>query len=141
MKTQLKIASILVLAFVLPLAHAGLIEELLAVPAIQSMLGRQPELQAMVQRCSDLRYQQRNPKLCQQADDVSRLARVPPELRTLLSNPVTAASIREICIAVQGKPVENSYLCSELIKADTGFRLRVDQQRQTNEQQNREQPR
>ena len=46
---------------------------------------------------------------------------MPPELRSLLSNPVTAKSIRDLCQAVQVAPTRNTYLCAELGKADAGF--------------------
>ena len=128
-----KITSLLVLVGTMSLARAGIIEDLLAAPAVQSLLGRLPELQAVVQRCSDARYKQRNPKICQQAEEASRLARMPPELRVVLSNPTTAASMRELCLAVQASAARNSYLCAELSKADANFATLAEQQRQAAE--------
>ena len=130
MKNHLKLAAIVVFAAAASAAHAGIVEELLAVPAIQSLLGRVPELQAAVQRCANAGFRQRNIAICEQAEAAARLARIPPELRTLLSNPAAASSIRELCLAVQSGALQNSYLCAELAKADIGFRALMDQRRQ-----------
>ncbi len=130
MRIFLAITSSLVFASAMSLAQAGVIEDLLALPAIQSLLSRQPELQAAVQKCSDAKYRQRNVKICQQAEEASRLTKVPAELRAVLSNPPAAASIREVCLAVQGGPAQNSYLCAELSKAETGFKTLVEQRRE-----------
>ena len=130
MKTQLKLVAIALLAAGTCTAQAGIIEDLLAVPAIQSLLGRQPELQAVVQRCATASYKQRNAAICQQAEEAARLASMPPVLRTVLATPASAASIRELCLAVQSGPAQNSYLCAELAKADIGFKALMDQRRQ-----------
>ncbi len=130
MKNHLKLAAIVVFAAAASAAQAGIVEDLLAVPAIQSLLGRIPELQAAVQRCANTGFRQRNTAICEQAESAARLARVPPELRTLLSTPAAAASIRELCLAVQSTAVQNSYLCAELAKADSGFKVLMDQRRQ-----------
>ena len=128
-----------------PVAQAGIIEDLLAIPAIQSLLGKLPELQSVVMRCNEARYKQREAKLCQQAEEASRLARMPAELRFVMSNPTAAASMRELCLAVQSTPVRNSYLCVELARVDVAFGVQVQQQQQAEEQlrqqQNRESPR
>lgn len=115
-------------------AQAGVIEDLLAIPAIQSMLGRAPELQSIVQRCSDPVYRQRNATYCQQAADASRLATLPVELRALLAHPQSAASIRELCLIAQGTIAQNSYLCAELTRADGTFNTLLDQQRERQRQ-------
>ena len=112
-----------------PLANAGVLEDLLAIPAIQSLLGRTPDLQATVQRCTDARYRQRNATACQQADQAARLAKVPPELRAVLAVPASSASLRELCLMAQGTVVRGTYLCAELGKADTSFKTLMDQQR------------
>lgn len=101
-------------------ARAGLIEDLLARPAIQSLLG-QPDLKALMQRCSDASYRQKNAAICQQVEAANRLARIPPEVRSLLASPASAASIRELCLAVQVTSARNSYLCKELTIADLDF--------------------
>lgn len=113
----------------LPAAHAGLLEDLLAVPAIQQLLGRQPDLQATVKRCADAKFRQGNATACQQADQADRLLRMPPELRAVLASPSAAASLRELCLAAQTSPQKNSYLCAELVKADQSFFTAAEQQR------------
>lgn len=142
---MLRLSWILAVLSVTPMAQAGIIEDLLAIPAIQSLLGKLPELQSVVMRCNDARYKQREAKLCQQAEEASRLARMPAELRFVMSNPTAAASMRELCLAVQSTPVRNSYLCVELAKADVAFGVQLQQQQQAEEQlrqqQNRESPR
>ncbi len=144
MKSPLRILLVLILMLMstISASHAGIVEELLALPAIQSMLGRVPELQATTQRCADAGYKLRNAKVCQQAVEASRLARMPPELRAAMANTTFAASMRELCLAVLTTPAANSYLCSELSKADASFRTLVEQQQAGQEQlrmqQNRE---
>jgi len=120
MKKQLFLAITLVLIGASQAAYAGVIEDLLARPAIQALLGR-PDLATVVQRCTDATYRQKNLGACQQADEANRLARIPPELRTLLASPVAAASIRELCLAAQVTPARNTYLCKELTAGDLGF--------------------
>ena len=116
-----------------PMCQAGILEDLLAVPAIQSLLGRASELQATVQKCADAKYKQKYAVACQQAEQANRLAKLPPELRAVLAAPPASASLREICLGVQSSPVQYSYLCAELGKADTGFKTQMDQKRQANE--------
>lgn len=122
---------LLMLAVVLitPVAQAGILEDLLAIPAIQSLLGRQPDLQATVKRCADARFRQANMTACQQAEQAERLARMPPELRAVLAVPASASSIRELCLVAQGGPKQNSHLCAELSKADSSFQSLAEQQR------------
>lgn len=112
-----------------PLVQAGVLEDLLAVPAIQALLGRAPDLQAAVQKCADAKYRQRNAAACQQAEQAARLARVPPELRAVLAVPASSASLRDLCLTAQGAKTQDSYLCIELGKADTPFRSLMDQRR------------
>jgi len=112
-----------------PVAQAGILEDLLARPAIQALLGRQPDMQNMVRNCTDPTYRARNLNACVQSDQASRLALVPAELRAVLAVPASAASLREVCLAVQSTPVQNSRLCAELSKADSGFQVLAEQQR------------
>ena len=121
----------LALIFSFPAAQAGILEDLLASPAIQSLLNRVPELQATVQRCADVRYRQRNTAVCVQAENAARLAKVPPEVRAVLSVPASAASLRDLCLAVQQTNMQETYLCAELGKADTGFKSLIEQRRAT----------
>jgi hypothetical protein len=96
------------------------IEDLLARPAIQALLGRQ-DLATVVQRCADAANRQKNLAACQLADEANRLARIPLELRLLLARPAAAASIRELCLAAQVTPARDTYLCKELTTADLEF--------------------
>lgn len=107
-----------------PLAHASFLEDLLARPAIQRLLGRQAELQVTVKNCSDPTFRQRNLAACQQAEQAARLAAMPPELRAVMSVPASSASLRELCVmATQAMPPrKDTYLCAELFKADAGFK-------------------
>jgi hypothetical protein len=109
--------------------QAGPIEDLLANPAIQSWLNRQAEVGAVAAKCKDAVFRSRNPLPCQQTDDAQRLLGMPSELRVLLSRPATSTSIRELCLEAQGLPLQESYLCAELYKADPGFRQLAEQQR------------
>lgn len=122
MKLPMALAFAGMLSVAHPVAQAGLIEELLAVPAIQSLLGKLPELNPLVERCADIAFKQRNPALCQQAEQAAQLAKMPPELRAVMATPPAAASLRELCIAAIGKPAYNGYLCSELAKFDETFK-------------------
>lgn len=121
-------------------AQAGILEELLAVPAIQSLLGRLPELPVITRNCADPAFKQRNASFCQQAEDAARLANMPAELRLLMAQPRAAASLRELCLAVVGQPAQSSYLCAELIRAEAGFNSLSEQRRRLLQQQNRESP-
>ena len=103
-------------------AQAGILEELLAVPAIQSLLGRMPELPIITRNCADPAFKQRNLTLCQQAAQAAQLAKMPPELRAVMATPPAAASLRELCLAAIGTPAYGGYLCSELYKFDETFK-------------------
>lgn len=120
MNIRLLLAISMTLAGTLHAAHAGVIEDLLARPAIQALLGRQ-DLATVVQRCADAIYRPKNQATCQLADEANRLIRIPLELRAVLANPKAAASIRELCLAAQVTPARNTYLCNELTTADLGF--------------------
>lgn len=125
---------------VLTPVHAGILEDLLAVPAIQSLLGRLPDLPAISRNCADPTFKQRNATYCQQVEDAAKLAQMPTELRLLMAQPRSAASLRELCLGAVGRPIENTYLCAELYKAERGFNSLADQRRKLLEQQNRESP-
>ena len=89
----------LALILSIPVAQAGILEDLLASPAIQSLLVRVPELQATMQRCADAKYRQRNAAACVQAENAARLAKVPLEMRALLSVPASDAALRDLYLA------------------------------------------
>ncbi len=127
----IRLAATLSLALTLatPVAQAGIIEDLLAKPAIQAWLGRLPDVQNILKSCAEARYQQRNAKLCQEAAETARVASIPADLRAVLATPNGSASIRQLCLAAQGTAVQASYLCAELAKADATFNTLVEQQR------------
>lgn len=121
-------------------AQAGILEDLLGLPAIQGLLGRLPELPIITRNCADPTFRQRNVTFCQQADDAARLAQMPTELRLLMAQPRAAASLRELCLAAVGRPMQQSYLCAELYKAESGFNSMAEQRRRILQEQNRESP-
>ena len=124
-----------------PVARAGIIEDLLALPAIQSLLGRVAELEPLVKRCDDATYRQRNLEQCLRATQAAQLARMPPELRAVMATPPAAASLRELCIAAIGRPAYNGYLCQQLYKYDETFKeqsRRMQQQVQQEDFMNRQ---
>jgi hypothetical protein len=65
---------------------------------------------------------------------------MPTELRLLMAQPRAAASLRELCLAAVGRPMQNSYLCAELYKAESGFNSMAEQRRKLLQEQNRESP-
>ena len=127
----IRLATPLILAFAVaaPAAQAGIIEDLLAKPAVQALLGRQPDVQNTLKNCADARYQQRNARLCQEAAEAARLASVPADLRAVLATPSGSASIRQLCLVAQGTTAQESYLCAELARADPPFKAQLEQQR------------
>jgi hypothetical protein len=110
-------------------AQPSRLEQLLANPAVQALLSRQGDLDSTVVKCRDAAFRRSNAAVCQQADDAIRITSLPVELRVLLSKPQSAASIRELCIGVQGMPMQESYLCAELFRAEPVFRQQAEQAR------------
>ena len=111
------------LGFVLtsPAKAGGKLEELLAIPAVQALLNKQVDLISVLGSCKDVKYAQKNAAACQNAKDAQNLAKLSPELRSMLTKPNLAASIRELCGAAYGTPQQNSVLCAELYVADPAF--------------------
>lgn len=132
MKPLIKLTLVASLAASSAIAQAGIIEDLLAVPAIQSLLGRLPELSNLVRNCEDAAYKQRNLAFCQQAEQAALLAKMPIELRVVMARKETATSLRELCVTAIGKLPKESFLCAELYKYDADFQL---QSRQMQQQQ------
>lgn len=117
-----------------PAAHAGILEELLALPSIQKLLARTSDIQSTLQKCADGGYKQINAKLCQDAEAALRLSRVPPELRAVLSSPKGSASLRDLCLGVQATPAQDTYLCAELMEGDPVFKQQALAERNTRAQ-------
>ncbi len=111
-------------------AQAGIVEDLLALPAIQALLGRLPELNPLLTRCENIAYKQRNLTLCQQAAQAAQLANMPPELRAVMATPPAAASLRALCLAAIGTPAYDGYLCSQLARFDNIFKAQSLQKQQ-----------
>ena len=114
-------ATLLSVGLTTPAAAAGKLEELLAIPAIQALLNKQVDLVTYLGRCKDAVYAQKNAEPCQQAIQAQNLARLSPELRSILTKPALAASIRELCGVAYGTPKQNSVLCNELFVADPSY--------------------
>lgn len=106
-------------------AQAGILEDLLAIPAIQSLLGRQSELPAIARQCDNIHFRMANSTLCQQARQAEILAKMPPQLRSLLGHAPSAQSLRELCVGAIGTPTQGSYLCAELAKGDSVFQAQA----------------
>ncbi len=110
--------ALLSLFCVLPHAHAGLLDELLKNPNIQGLVNR-PDLGTLVAACRDATYRQANAANCTNVETAAVLNKLPVEMRVLMNNPQSAASLRDICAAVAPLPQTNSYLCVELRKAES----------------------
>jgi hypothetical protein len=105
-------------AVTMPVAQAGLLDDLLKNPNIQGLIGR-PDLNTLISACRDAAYRQANALQCHNVENAAVLSKLPNEMRVLMNNPQSASSLREICAAVQNTPPSNSYLCAELRKAET----------------------
>ena len=114
-------SSALLLAVTGPARAGGKLEELLAIPAVQALLNKQVDLTNSLGLCKDNAYAKKNAVACQHAQDAQNLARLSPELRSILTKPILAGSIRDLCSAAYGTPKQNTVLCAELYVADPGF--------------------
>jgi hypothetical protein len=99
----------------------NILERILSNPKIQALLGRPTELITTVKLCEDTRYRSSNQQQCTEVQQAALVNRLPFEMRTVMSNPKSAQSLRDICIAVQFTAARDSYLCSELAKSDKEF--------------------
>jgi hypothetical protein len=102
----------------IPQANAGLLDELLKNPNIQGLVNR-PDLGTLVAACRDATFRQANAANCTNVETAAVLNKLPPEMRAVMNNPQTAASLRDICAAVAPMPQTNSYLCVQLRNAET----------------------
>jgi hypothetical protein len=110
----------LVLA-VSPVFSAGILEQILANPRIQALIGKPNEVSTFLGFCNNPSYQIANAQVCAEVTQTQMVLRLPFEMRTVMSNPTSAQSLRDLCLAAQATPQANSYLCAELIKADSNF--------------------
>ena len=113
--TSFTVASLVCL---LPQAHAGLLDELLKNPNIQGLVNR-PDLPTLIAACRDATFRQANAANCTNVETAAVLNKLPLEMRAVMNNPQTAASLRDICAAVAPLPQTNSYLCVQLRNAET----------------------
>ena len=98
-------------------AQAGLLDELLKNPNIQGLVNR-PDLGTLIAACRDVSFRQANAANCSNVETAAVLNRLPVEMRAIMNNPQTAASLRDICAAVAPMPQANSYLCVQLRNAE-----------------------
>lgn len=119
------IATLLSAGCALHTAQAGILEDLLALPAIQSLLNRTSELPSISRKCENIHFRLANGNLCLQATQATLLAKMSPQLRSLMAHAPSAQSIRELCVGAIGTPVQGSYLCAELAKTDSVFQAQA----------------
>ena len=111
-------------AFVLalPSVHAaGVLEQILNNPQVQALIGVPANVTSALNLCSNPAYKAANAQTCANADNASMVLKLPFEMRTVMSSPSSAKSLRDLCLGVQASPLRDSYLCAELIKADSTF--------------------
>lgn len=110
------------------------LEELLRNPWMQQILGnRIPEVNTNLirtdaQLCATPAFRAANVQRCLAADQATRIASIPAELRLLLTTPAGAAALRELCINAPSTIPSTNYLCVELAKGDTSLGQAIGQQ-------------
>ncbi|MEO8542185.1 MAG: hypothetical protein ABI434_01315 [Burkholderiaceae bacterium] len=124
------IATLLCSGCAVQTAQAGILEDLLAVPAIQALLGRSSELPTIARKCENVQFRTANNTFCQQARQAELLTKMPPQLRMLMAHAPSAQSLRQLCIGAIGTPTQGSYLCAELAKSDSVFQAQAQTQSQ-----------
>jgi hypothetical protein len=110
------------LSFTLPGAMAqNVLERILMNPRVQALAGKPAEITNALNLCKNPTYQRANAQACQDAANADMAGKLPLEMRMVMSNPQTAKSMRDLCIAAQSTAQRDSYLCTELAKADQSF--------------------
>jgi hypothetical protein len=102
-------------------AHANLLEQILNNPKVQAHLGNTAKAANLLNACKNPAYSQRNAQACTEVRQAEMVYKLPFEMRTVMSNSKSAQSLRDLCIAAQNTPQRDSYLCTELAKADKDF--------------------
>ncbi len=111
-------------------AHsAGLIEQILANPRVQALMGAPGNITNLLGVCRNDTYRNNNPQACADAVNADTVMRLPFEMRTVMSNPTSAQSLRDLCLAAQSTVQRDSYLCTQLAKADSSFATSLTNQR------------
>jgi hypothetical protein len=113
---------VLSLFFAFSSAHsAGLIEQILANPRVQALMGAPANVTNLMGLCKNDAYNRANAQVCADAVNADMVLKLPFEMRTVMSNAKSAQSLRDLCISAQGSAHRDSYLCIELARADGGF--------------------
>lgn len=104
---------------------AGVLEQILANPRVQALLSKPLEVTNALNLCANEAFKSANVQTCAEAANAQIVLRLPFEMRTVMSNANSAQSLRDLCLAAQSTPQGNSYLCAELVKADSTFAAAV----------------
>ncbi len=114
-------ATALLLALAAPVHAQSRLEDILRNPLVQQLLGfKAPDLNNESLLCNSAAFRTANPQRCMAVADALKAQQVPFELRTVLTNPVSAAALRELCVA-SPQLVSTNYLCVELGKGDASL--------------------
>lgn len=119
-----------------PAQAQNILERILGNPNVQALLGQRPA--AITQEavlCANSSFKVANPVRCQWVADTIRVQNIPTELRAVMSNPGSAAALRQLCVNVPVAVVNTNYLCVELGKGDATLGAEVAQR--TTEEQNK----
>jgi hypothetical protein len=118
MRTALALSALLVFSS----AHAaGLLEQILANPRVQALMGAPANVTNLLGVCKNEAYKKTNAQACADATNADMVLKLPFEMRTVMSNGRSAQSLRDLCIGAQGSAQRDTYLCTELAKADGDF--------------------
>lgn len=119
--TARTVGSLLLLLAVSSAHSAGVLEQILANPRVQALLGKPTEVVSALNLCKNDAYRAGNAQACADAVHTDSVLKLPIEMRTVMSYPQSAQSLRDLCLAAQTTPQRSSYLCVELLKADSTF--------------------
>jgi hypothetical protein len=119
--TSRTVGGLLLLLAVSSAHSAGVLEQILANPRVQAMLGKPTEVVSALNLCKNDSYRASNQQACADAVHTDNVLKLPIEMRTVMSYPQSAQSLRDLCLAAQTTAQRGSYLCVELLKADSTF--------------------
>ncbi len=107
-------------------AHAqSRLEDMLRNPLVQQLIGyKLPELKNEQALCGSSAFRAANPQRCAAVIDAIRAQQIPLELRAVLTNPASAAALRELCVS-SPQLSQTNYLCVELGKGDATMGVEV----------------
>ncbi len=122
LSTLIRAGAALVCAISLSQVHAaGVLEQILANPQVQALIGTPATVTNTLNLCNNPTYRAANAQACANATNADMVLKLPFEMRTVMSNPNSAQSLRDLCVVAQGSVQRDSYLCAQLAKADTSF--------------------